>query len=43
MKFKGFAGWKWEDKFQKALSTYKPHADDAAVERMRSSYRTQAE
>src|ERR1700738_1550534 len=37
MKFKGFAGWKWEDEFQKALSTYKPHADDAAVERMRSS------
>ena len=37
MKFKGFAGWKWEDEFQKALSNYKPHADDAALERMRSS------
>ena len=31
MKCKGFVGWKWEDEFQKALSAYKQHIDDAAV------------
>jgi hypothetical protein len=31
MKCKGFVGWKREDEFQKALSAYKQHVDDAAV------------
>jgi hypothetical protein len=35
MKFNGFVGWKWEDEFRKTVATYKPNAEDAAVERMR--------
>ena len=35
MKLNGFVDWRWEDEFRKAVATYKPNADDAAVERMR--------
>jgi hypothetical protein len=39
--FKGFATWNWEAEFQQALLSYKPDADDTAVDRMRLEIVTQ--
>jgi hypothetical protein len=41
LKFEGFASWKWEAEFQRALKMHKPEADDAAVARMRLEIVTQ--
>jgi hypothetical protein len=35
LKFNDFTRWKWEAEFQKALTAYKPDADNLAVDRMR--------
>lgn len=37
MSFQGFAAWKWEDEFRAAISSHRPDADDAVVERMKLS------
>lgn len=41
LKFESFDAWDWEGEFQEALKTYKPHADDAAIGRMRLEILTQ--
>lgn len=39
MSFQGFAACQWEDEFRAAISSHRPDADDAVVERMRLSTR----
>ncbi|UEM13225.1 hypothetical protein J4G43_002400 [Bradyrhizobium barranii subsp. barranii] len=37
MKFRGFAGWKWEDDFRAAISAFRPDADEEVLRRIRVS------